>query len=65
MILEFPPSYSECKDKTEGLPQTLCNAMVFAEKHPKTAEASVGLMCSALKVAAKHPKLIRTARRFV
>lgn len=55
----------ECARKARGLPRTLCNAMVFAERHPRTARFATRIMCSALQEAEKHPRMIRRARGFI
>ncbi len=56
--------YEECKDKT-GDSRMFCNALVFAEKHPKTALTMVKIGCPAMEMVIKHPSISRTIRKII
>jgi len=51
----------ECRGK-RGEARTLCNALVFAERHPMTAKAMINIGCPAIKMAIEHPSMMRAVR---
>ncbi|MHA1852606.1 MAG: hypothetical protein ACTSUF_03755 [Candidatus Heimdallarchaeaceae archaeon] len=61
----FNHELKECEKKPEGIPRTLCQLSVFAEKHPKLAKLMVDVACSAMRTGIKHPKIIKAVSRLI